>query len=113
MKLITPFLILFLIISIKSESSLDSYSIEKFKDHIKDKGLLELIKQIKKDFGQDADIISCEELNQNNKGNCKKFVTEYMPRFSKFYNFRQNRGVNYNNFQIMKQSSEMFDIKKK
>ena len=31
-------------------------------------------------YDQEAAIISCEELNINNCGDCKKVVTDYMPR---------------------------------
>ena len=78
MKLNTLFLILLLILSIKTESILDQYSIERFKEYLKRNGLLEIIISIKNTYGQDVAIISCEELNKKNKGNCKKLVTEYM-----------------------------------
>ena len=78
MKLNTVLLFLLLILSIKTESKLDSFSIEKFRDYLKGNGLFEIIKLIKETYGQDIAIISCEELNKKNKGNCKKLVTEYM-----------------------------------
>ena len=78
MKLNVLFLVLLLITSIKSNNYLDPFSIEGFKDHLKDKGLFEIIKYIKYNYGQDVAIISCEELNKNYNGNCKKLVTEYM-----------------------------------
>ena len=78
MKLISLFLLLFLIISINSESLLDPYSIDGFIKDLKNDGLFEIIETIKKIYGQDVAIISCEELNENRKGNCKKLVTEYM-----------------------------------
>ena len=78
MKLNTVFLFLLLILSIKTESKLDQYSIEPFKEYIKSNGLFDIIKIIKNTYGQDVAIISCEELNEKNKGNCKKLVTEHM-----------------------------------
>ena len=78
MKLYTIFLILFLILSIKTKSILDLYSIEAFKDTLKRNGVFKIIESIKETYGQDLAIISCEELNKNCKGNCKKLVTEYM-----------------------------------
>ena len=82
MKLNILFLIPFLILSIKTEIDLDSYSIQIFKDYIKDKGFFEIIESIKMVYGQDIAIISCEELNKNNEGNCKRLVIEYMPESS-------------------------------
>ena len=81
MKLNTLFLIPFLILSIKTDIDLDSYSIEDFIDYEKKNGLFEIIKSIKMTYGQDVAIISCEELNGNCKGNCKKLVIEYMPKY--------------------------------
>ena len=82
MKLNTLFLIPFLILSIKTEIDLDSYSIDAFIEYEKDNGLFEIIKSIKMVYGQDIAIISCEELNGNYKGNCQRLVTEYMNKFS-------------------------------
>ena len=79
MKLITQFLILFLILSITSENLLNAYSIEPFKDALKIEGIFQIIESIKWKYGQDVAIISCEELTENHKGNCKRLVTEYMP----------------------------------
>ena len=78
MSLISRFLILFLTLSITSEISLDEYSIDPFKVVLKEEGILEVIKSIKKVYGQDVAIISCEELAGNLKGNCRKLVTEYI-----------------------------------
>ena len=78
MKLNSQFLLLLLIISIKSNNLLDSFSIESFKDYLKANGLFEIIQSIKYVYGQDVAIISCEELNKNYNGNCKKLVTDYM-----------------------------------
>ena len=82
MRLITLFLIFFLVILIKTESILDQFSIEGFKEYVKDNGLFEIIFSIKMLYGQDVAIISCEELNENYKGNCKRLVIEYMPESS-------------------------------
>ena len=79
MKLITHCLILFLIKSITSEISVDDFSINPFIEDLKKNGLFEMIELIKQAYGQDVAIISCEELNENRQGNCKKLVTEYMP----------------------------------
>ncbi len=78
MKLNILFLLLLLILSIKTESKLDSFSIDTFIDYLKSNRLFEIIESIKKTYGQDIAIISCEEINEKNKGNCKKLVTEYM-----------------------------------
>ena len=78
MKLNILILILLLILSIKTGRILDPYSIETFKEKVKKNGLFKIIESIKNIYGQDVAIISCEELNQKNKGNCKKLVTEYM-----------------------------------
>ena len=78
MKLNSLFLFLILITSIKSNNLLDSFSIETFKDYLKRNGLFEIIETIKKLYGQDVAIISCEELNKSYNGNCKKLVTDYM-----------------------------------
>ena len=79
MKLITHWLILSLIKSITSEISVDDFSIDPFIEDLKNNGLFEIIESIKQAYGQDVAIISCEELNENRKGNCEKLVTEYMP----------------------------------
>ena len=78
MKLNTKFLFLYLIISITSENELDSYSIEPFKDYLKEEGLFEIIESILKSYNQDVAILSCEELVENRQGNCKRLVIEYM-----------------------------------
>ena len=78
MKLNILFLILFLILSIKTGNILAPYSIEPFKEKVKKNRLFEIIKSIKKIYGQDVAIISCEEINIKNKGNCKKLVTQYI-----------------------------------
>ena len=83
MKLISIFLILSIITLTISKLDLDNYSINLFIIDLKRKGLFEIIKSIKKDFGQDVAIISCEELNKNHSGNCKKAVTDYMPKNDK------------------------------
>jgi len=58
MKLNTAFLFLCLIISIKSEILLDSYSIDKFKIDLKKEGLLEIIESIFKAYNQDVALYS-------------------------------------------------------
>ena len=45
---------------------------------MKNEGLFEIIESIKKAYNQDIAIISCKELTESRKGNCKKLVTEYM-----------------------------------
>ena len=141
MKLITLILFLFLIISINSGSLLDVYFIDGFKDFLEKNGLFEIIEAIKVVYGQDVAIISCEEITENNKGNCKKLVTEYMipsPSPTLHKNFLSSEGnkpymspLNITNItvgnnvpappksskryskidQIMKRSGQMFDIK--
>ncbi len=59
MKFNIVFLFLFLIISITSEIDLESYTIEPFKEYLKDKGLFEIIESILKAYNQDVAIISC------------------------------------------------------
>ena len=78
MKLNILFLFLLLILSIKTESILDPFCIDTFIDYLKGNGLFEIIESIKKIYGQDVAIISCEELIEKNKGNCKKLIIEYM-----------------------------------
>ena len=87
MKLINHFLILFLIISLTSEISIDDFSIETFLNDLKKNGLFEIIELIKMDYCQDVAIISCEELIENRKGICKRLVIEYMPEY-KCHNLR-------------------------
>ena len=78
MKFNTAFLFLFLILLITSEIDLDSYSIEPFKEYLKKEGLYVIIESILKAYNQDVAIISCEELTESRKGNCKRLVIEYM-----------------------------------
>ena len=78
MKSLTLFLIL-LITPFITMINLDGYSIEEFKERMKDEGLFDLIVSIKITFGEDVAIISCEELNVNDCGNCKNLVKYYMP----------------------------------
>ena len=75
MKSISIFILLFIIKSSISNSSIDEYSINKFIYRIKKEGNFEIIKSIKKLYGQDFAIISCEELYRNTYGNCKKLIT--------------------------------------
>ena len=79
MKLITIFLILFIIESSISKIDIGDYSIDIFKNEIKNEGLFDTILSIKMLYGKDLSIISCEELKKNHGGNCKKLVTDYMP----------------------------------
>ena len=81
MKLITIVIIFFVIISIKSEDSLNSYSINNFIEYLKNNKLFEIIKSIKKAYGSDVAIITCEELNKNMKGYCERLVLEHLPEF--------------------------------
>ena len=78
MKLNALFLVLLLIISIKSNDFLDSYSIEPFIKSMKDNGLFQIIQSINYAYGKDVTIISCEELNKNYNGNYRKLVIDYM-----------------------------------
>ena len=119
MKLINHFLILFLIISLTSEISINDYSINTFINDLKRNGLFEIIESIKKVYCQDVAIISCEELTENRKGNCKKLVTEYIPEYKCSDNKRTTiptykmyiRHKRWN--PIMKHSCPKFDTKDK
>ena len=84
MNLICRFLILFLTLSITSENKIDEYSIEPVKDALKKEGIFQVIESIKRNYGQDVAIISCEELTESRKGNCKRLVTEYITPSPKF-----------------------------
>ena len=79
MKSINLFLILFIIPLILSDE--DSFSINTFIEELKNEGLLDIIVSIKQYFGQDIATISCEELNPNNSGNCKRLVLDYIPDY--------------------------------
>ena len=81
MKFNIAFLFLFLILSITSEIDFDSYTIEPFKAYLEKEGLYEIIESIFKAYNQDVAIISCEELTESRKGNCKRLITEYMDPF--------------------------------
>ena len=83
MKSTTLCLIIFITKLTVSKSSLDDFSIDQFITSLKNEGLFNIILSIKNSFGQDVAIISCEELNQNHCGNCKKVVTDYMPNQKK------------------------------
>ena len=78
MKSIALFLIL-LITPFTIMVNIDDFSINQFINSLKEEGLFELILQIKGIYGQDVAIISCEELNKNNCGNCQNLVMHYMP----------------------------------
>ena len=114
MKLISLFVLLFLIISINSESLLDPYSIEGFIKDLKNDGLFEIIETIKKIYGQDVAIISCEELNENRKGNCKRLVTEYMNPGEIIGDAQKEENIkcikNINFFRFIKMSNSIIDI---
>ena len=116
MKLISLFLLLFLIKSITSQISVDDFSINPFIEDLKNNGLFEIIELIKQTYGQDVAIISCEELNENRKGNCKKLVTEYIPPPEKTTRTELLNKVkcikNLNFSWIIKKSNNIFDIKK-
>ena len=115
MKLNTLFLISFLILSIKTEINLNLYSIQAFIDHLKDTGLLEIIESIKMTYGQDVAIISCEELNKNYGGDCKRLVVEYIPETSSIPS--KSKGLKcieiLNNSPILEKPYPNSDIKRK
>ena len=77
MNSFTLFLII-LIIPFTTMVNIDDYSIDPFKERMQKEGIFDIIKSIKYVYGQDVAIISCEELNKNYSGNCKRLVTEYM-----------------------------------
>ena len=82
MKSINLFLILFIIpLILSDEKILESFTINPFIEELKNEGLLDIIVSIKQYFGQDIAIISCEELNPNNSGNCKRLVLDYIPDY--------------------------------
>ena len=81
MKPIVLCLILFIAILTVSKSNLEGYSINTFIFKLKSEKLFDIILSIKKFYGQDVAIISCEELKKGNCGNCKKLVTEYIDNF--------------------------------
>ena len=56
MSLNTLFLVLLLIISTKSESWLDDYSIDGFMKDLRENGLFEIILSIKNNYGNDVAI---------------------------------------------------------
>ena len=78
MKSFTLFLII-LITPFTTMVNTDDYSIDTFKERMQKEGLFDIILSIKYAYGLDVAIISCEELNKNNCGNCKKLVVDYMP----------------------------------
>ena len=78
MKSISIFLILFIIKSSISKDNIEDYSFQKFIIRLKKQGLYEKISLIKKVYGKDLSIISCEELNKNGYGNCKRLINDYM-----------------------------------
>ena len=88
--------------------NINDFSINLFIKRLKDKGLFEVILQIKYAYGQDVAIISCEELNKNNCGNCKKVVIEYMPKKKKNENLNEkDKGSLFSKPNIMKPSRKV------
>ena len=81
MKSLSLFLILFIIKSSISKIEVENYSVNLFIDKLKKEGTFEIIKSIKEECGQDIAILSCEEINENHCGNCRKVVIFYMPDF--------------------------------
>ena len=79
MKSIIIFLILFIIKSSISKTNLNDFSINLFITTLKKQGIYQTILSVKEYYGQDLSIITCEELNKNHCGNCRKLVLEYMP----------------------------------
>ena len=71
MKSIAIFLILSIITLTISKFDLDNFSTNMFIINLKRECLFEIIKLIKYKYGQDLAIITCEELNTNQCGNCK------------------------------------------
>ena len=75
-------LVLFLSITTLTISNniLDNYKVNLFIISLKREGIFDIIKSIKMVYGQEAAVISYEELNINHGGDCKKVVTDYMPK---------------------------------
>ena len=78
MKSLTLFLILFIIKSSVSQSKLKNYSVNTFISNLKSQGTFNIIKSVKFQCGDDVAIITCETINKNYSGNCKRLVIEYM-----------------------------------
>ena len=78
MKSLTLFIILFIIKSSVSKNNLNKYSVNPFISNLKSKGTFKIIQSIKLNCGDDVAIITCETLNENHSGNCKRLVTNYM-----------------------------------
>ena len=119
MKSTTLCLIIFITtLAVVSNNGIEDYSIDTFITSLKDEGLFDIIKSIKKGFGQDVAIITCEELNKNRSGNCKRVVKDYIlgkvkapiPRFMKssiYTQFKDKKRVeSFNNILTTKFSSE-------
>ena len=83
MKSIKLFLILFIVPLILSDE--DCFSIDTFIKRLRNEGLFDIIASIKRSFGQDVAIISCEELNPNNCGHCKRLVLDYIPDYPDYW----------------------------
>ena len=79
MKSLPLFLFLFIIKSSVSKINYDDYSINAFIDKLKKEGTFKIIQSIKEECGSDVAILSCEEINENHCGNCRKLVTNYLP----------------------------------
>ena len=82
MKLISIFLLLFIIKSSISNISIDDYSKGKLINRLKSQDIFEIILLIKKFYDPNLSIISCEELNKDGYGICKRLIKEYMPSFA-------------------------------
>ena len=82
MKLISIFLLLLIIKSSISNISIDDYSKDKLINRLKSQDLFEIILLIKKFYDPKLSIISCEELNKDGYGICKRLIKEYMPSFA-------------------------------
>ncbi len=106
MKSIILFLILFITLLTISKSIMDDFSIEPFKDKMQEEGLFDIILSIKEFYGQDIAIISCEELNKNNCGNCRKLVIDYMPQLIPQNTENQQNSQSLSSISIMKPSSK-------
>ena len=106
--------ILYLILFITSLASLntlfDDYSISTTIEILKKDGLFDIIASIKRVYGQDLAIISCEELNKNLCGNCKKVVRDYMIDFTEEKRF-WGSGINRPQSPYMKTSQNIYDEK--
>ena len=106
MKSISLFLTLFITILTVSNSIFDDFSINRFITYLKNKGLFNIIQSIKVSYGDDVAIISCEELNKNNCGNCRRVVKENMNTILGVQNEGKQKYENTKNFKYMKPNSD-------